>query len=109
MQITSDFVSLERASQPLPIAITPGDPAGIGPEIVVKAFRDAPEVMRGCFVVGDVALMRQAAQHLGGLLPVAQLASAWMHCKPLCAACRYFSCHKLTLHSRYQNQSCLSS
>jgi 4-hydroxythreonine-4-phosphate dehydrogenase len=76
MQITSDFVSLERASQPLPIAITPGDPAGIGPEIVVKAFRDAPEVMRGCFVLGDVALMRQAAQHLGGLLPVAQLASA---------------------------------
>ena len=76
MQITSDFVSLERASQLLPIAITPGDHAGIGPEIVVKAFRDAPEVMRGCFVVGDVALMRQAAQHLGGLLPVAQLASA---------------------------------
>ena len=25
-----------------PLAITQGDPAGIGPEIVAKAFRDAP-------------------------------------------------------------------
>ncbi len=82
MQITSDLVSLGRASQVLPIAITPGDPAGIGPEIVVKAFRDAPDVMQGCFVVGDVALMRRAAQWLGSVagqgmaLPVAQLALA---------------------------------
>ena len=59
----------------LPIAITPGDPAGIGPEIVAKAFRDAPDVMRGCFCVGDVALMRRAANLVGGLLPVAELAT----------------------------------
>ncbi len=58
-----------------PIAITPGDPAGIGPETVAKAFRDAPQVMAGCFVVGDVALMRRAAQCVGGMLPVAQLGS----------------------------------
>ena len=45
-----------------PIAITMGDPAGIGPEIVCKAFRDAPAETRGCFVVGDVATMRRAAQ-----------------------------------------------
>ena len=44
------------------IAITMGDPAGIGPEIVVKAFRDAPQDTRGCFVVGDVGKMRRAAQ-----------------------------------------------
>ena len=59
-----------------PIAITPGDPAGIGPEIVAKAFRDAPQQLSGCFVVGDVALMRRAAALVGGMLPVAQLASA---------------------------------
>jgi 4-hydroxythreonine-4-phosphate dehydrogenase len=45
-----------------PIAITLGDPAGIGPEIIVKAFRDAPEITRGCFVVGDVATLRRAAK-----------------------------------------------
>ena len=45
----------------LPLAITQGDPAGIGPEIVAKAFRDAPRDMRGCFVVGDLATLRRAA------------------------------------------------
>jgi 4-hydroxythreonine-4-phosphate dehydrogenase len=57
-----------------PIAITPGDPAGIGPEIVAKAFRDAPDALQACFVIGDVALMRRAAAMVGGALPVAQLA-----------------------------------
>ena len=45
-----------------PIAITLGDPAGIGPEIIAKAFRDAPHEMRGCFVAGDVATMRRASE-----------------------------------------------
>ncbi|WP_114968982.1 4-hydroxythreonine-4-phosphate dehydrogenase PdxA [Rhodoferax ferrireducens] len=44
-----------------PIAITLGDPAGIGPEIIAKAFRDAPDITQGCFVVGDVAILRRAA------------------------------------------------
>ena len=47
---------------PLPLAITLGDPAGIGPEIIAKAFRDQPEAMRGCFVAGDVASVRRGAQ-----------------------------------------------
>ena len=46
------------------LAITQGDPAGIGPEIIAKAFRDAPDRMRGCFAVGDVATLRRAAQLL---------------------------------------------
>ena len=43
-----------------PIAITLGDAAGIGPEIIVKAFRDEPEQMQGCVVVGDLAVMQRA-------------------------------------------------
>ena len=43
-----------------PIAITMGDPAGIGPEIIVRAFAAQPEVMQGCFVAGDIAHMRRA-------------------------------------------------
>jgi len=46
----------------LPLAITLGDAAGIGPEIIVKAFRDAPDEVRGCLVVGDSAVLRRAAQ-----------------------------------------------
>ena len=45
-----------------PIAITQGDAAGIGPEIIVQAFRDAPALLRGCFIVGDAAVLRRAAQ-----------------------------------------------
>lgn len=64
---------------PLPIALTPGDPAGIGPEIIVRAFHEAPEVMAGCFVAGDVALMRRTSRMLSGhgcgVWPVAELES----------------------------------
>lgn len=63
-----------------PIAITMGDPAGIGPEIIAKAFRDAPQVTRDCFVVGDVATMRRACGWVAGpgriRLPVAVLEGA---------------------------------
>jgi hypothetical protein len=31
-----------------PLLITMGDAAGIGPEIIAKAFRDAPAEMAGC-------------------------------------------------------------
>ncbi len=62
-----------------PLAITLGDAAGIGPEIIAKAFRDAPQVTSGCFVAGDVAVMRRAANAIvvaGGVtLPVAAIAS----------------------------------
>lgn len=46
--------------QSSPIAITQGDSAGIGPEIIAKAFRAQPELMRGCFVVGELQTMRRA-------------------------------------------------
>ncbi|MDI3383174.1 4-hydroxythreonine-4-phosphate dehydrogenase PdxA [Xenophilus aerolatus] len=78
--MTASSVNSER----LPIAVTIGDPAGIGPEIIVKAWRDAPERVRGCFVAGDVDTVRRAAQALAGpgspALPVAVLeapAQAW--------------------------------
>jgi 4-hydroxythreonine-4-phosphate dehydrogenase len=73
----------------LPIAITLGDPAGIGPETIVKAFRDAPDLTRGCFVVGDVATLRRAAGVVAGAgmaLPVAVLATLQeaLDCPPRC-------------------------
>ena len=62
-----------------PIAITLGDPAGIGPEIIAKAFRDAPDATAGCFVAGDVASMRRASACIAGpglpALPVLALSS----------------------------------
>jgi 4-hydroxythreonine-4-phosphate dehydrogenase len=61
-----------------PILITMGDAAGIGPEIIAKAFRDSPDEMAGCVVVGDVATLRRAAMLTATAtvaIPVAQLDS----------------------------------
>jgi 4-hydroxythreonine-4-phosphate dehydrogenase len=49
-----------RAAQPL--AITMGDPCGIGPEIIVKAFAQDASATHNAFVVGDVGVMRRAVQ-----------------------------------------------
>ncbi|MDO8455709.1 MAG: 4-hydroxythreonine-4-phosphate dehydrogenase PdxA [Burkholderiaceae bacterium] len=61
------------------ILITMGDAAGIGPEIIAKAFRDSPADMAGCIVVGDVATLRRAAALTAATgtpaWPVAQLDS----------------------------------
>lgn len=78
---------------PLPVVITMGDPAGIGPEIIAKAFRDEPARLAGCVVAGDVAVMRRAAQAVGGLLPVAGLSgldgaqAVPPRCVPVVQAC----------------------
>jgi len=54
-------------SQPLPLlAITMGDPAGVGPEVIVKAL-EHDEVWRACrpVVIGDAQWMSQAARIVG--------------------------------------------
>ena len=60
------------------LAITMGDPCGIGPEIIVKAFAQDPHATRGAFVVGDVGVLRRAVQVLDGALrwPVIELENA---------------------------------
>lgn len=44
------------------LLVTMGDAAGIGPEIIAKAFRDWPIEMAGSVVVGDVVTLRRASQ-----------------------------------------------
>ena len=45
------------------IAITMGDPTGVGPEIVAKVFAEEPSPR--AVVVGDVAMLRRAIALLG--------------------------------------------
>ena len=73
--LVTSSTTLPPEGADLPIAITMGDPAGIGPEIIAKAFRDAPETTSGCFVAGDVGAIRRAVAQIGGLLAVAQIES----------------------------------
>ena len=76
LETSESSIAMQAAK---PLVITQGDPAGIGPEIIVKAFRDAPEALRHCFVVGNVATLRRAAQCVadssGMQVPVARLGS----------------------------------
>ena len=58
-----------------PVALSIGDVCGIGPEILAKLFHDE-SLAAGCFVVGDVAVMRRAAAAIGGIAAVAQVESA---------------------------------
>jgi 4-hydroxythreonine-4-phosphate dehydrogenase len=56
-----------------PLLLTMGDPVGIGPEIVVRAFqRGAAE---GCVVVGEPAVIARALQLIGWDAPLARLGS----------------------------------
>ncbi len=68
----------------LPIALTMGDACGIGPEVLVKAFRDA--AVTGAFVIGDVGVMRRALAQVGGGLALAVIErAADLHdCPPRC-------------------------
>ena len=60
-----------------PIAITLGDAAGIGPEIIAKAFVRDPVLLHNCFVAGDVVTIRRALSLIASAdavpWPVAQI------------------------------------
>ncbi len=58
------------------LALTQGEPAGIGPEIIWQAFAREPTLMRGCLVVGDVAVMARA-QAWVATQPGAQGLASW--------------------------------
>lgn len=51
------------------IALTQGDPCGIGPEIIVRALGARPD--RDVFIVGDVEVLRRAVRQVGLPMPVA--------------------------------------
>ena len=65
MDAESDPAEAQPRS-PKPIAITMGDPAGIGCEIIARAFREAPDQLRGCFVAGDLEHVRRALRIVNG-------------------------------------------
>lgn len=61
---------MNRLHSPRLIAITSGDPCGIGPEVILKSLGRLriPPAIR-IVIIGDLAVFRQAAKHLGKKLP----------------------------------------
>lgn len=66
----------------LPIALTMGDPAGVGPEIVIQALAREPALISQTVVVGDLGVLQRAQEccatriPMVGLSPVAPIGSA---------------------------------
>lgn len=60
----------------LPIAFTMGDPAGVGPELIARIFRDHGVEAAGTVVFGDLGVMQAAAELVGGVR-VTAVASAY--------------------------------
>jgi 4-hydroxythreonine-4-phosphate dehydrogenase len=56
------------------LVITQGDPAGIGPEIVLKAVQQRPDLLSRVLVAGDLPTLRRAAGFLAPGLPPVMLA-----------------------------------
>ena len=73
-----------RADEQLPfLALTMGDPAGVGPEVIVKALQDHT-VFGECrpVVIGDIAVLKRAQAVIGdrsALAEVADLTAAGRH------------------------------
>lgn len=58
-----------------PLALTMGDPAGIGPEITLKAWLERGRESLPVFMAaGDPDLYRQTAQALGAYVPITEIA-----------------------------------
>lgn len=54
----------------LPIALTPGDPLGIGPEVTLRALSDCDVIAEPVVLVGDWAALDRANHQLDALLPL---------------------------------------
>lgn len=67
---------MKKQDQPPVIGITMGDPVGIGPEIIVKAFQERTLLDR-CrpLVVGDVAWLTAVSHQLGNRLRINAISS----------------------------------
>jgi 4-hydroxythreonine-4-phosphate dehydrogenase len=80
-----------------PIVLTMGDPAGIGPEIIVKALSERPALLPQTVVAGDVETLRRAARQWGAgsnrlmmaeIAELADLAAVPPGCMVVVQACK---------------------
>ena len=72
----------------LPMAVTMGDPSGIGPEIVAKTLLQ-PDYARRCVVVGDAAVMARALDSLGAADRLRVVSDVARPCPPRLRAGRH--------------------
>ena len=64
---------MEKAAGGL-IAVTAGDPYGIGPEVALKSLDEAPPAR--CVLIGDYGILEQTARSLGTRVPLERVRDA---------------------------------
>jgi 4-hydroxythreonine-4-phosphate dehydrogenase len=69
-------MSATTPSPPPPIAVTMGDPSGVGPEIIVKLAADPGRPRATLLVVGDAGALRRAAAQASVNLSIALVETA---------------------------------
>ena len=70
-------------SHPAPLALTMGEPAGVGPEIIAKAWRALKDEGAPFVVVGDLALMRAQGQPCRGVTAPSDAAAVFATAIPV--------------------------
>jgi 4-hydroxythreonine-4-phosphate dehydrogenase len=63
------MMPITTTSSVLPLVLSMGDPAGIGPEIIVRALMERPELRRVIVVAGDMSCMKRAVLAVPGGAP----------------------------------------
>ncbi len=63
----------------LPLAVSQGDPSGIGPEIALKAWAARCPDTRPFFILGDPDLFERTAQAMALAVPIARVTPAQAH------------------------------
>ena len=70
----------------LPLAVSLGDPAGVGPELIVAAWAARePEALPAFFVCGGASLLTAAGAHVVPIADPAEAAGAFAHGLPVLA------------------------
>ncbi|MBL4613221.1 MAG: 4-hydroxythreonine-4-phosphate dehydrogenase PdxA [Emcibacter sp.] len=68
---------LSTINNPLPLAVSLGEPAGIGPEVILKSWTErTSQDLPPFFVVGNAEILRKTARQSGLNIPVESISSA---------------------------------
>lgn len=72
--IDKSETGMDRQKKNIPIAVTIGEPSGIGPEVILKAWINRRKYsLTNFFVIGSEGIMHKQAEHLNLNVPVSSI------------------------------------
>ncbi|MDQ6975836.1 MAG: 4-hydroxythreonine-4-phosphate dehydrogenase PdxA [Mariprofundaceae bacterium] len=74
-----------------PLLITLGEPAGIGPDVVLLGYHKNPALFQACMVLAPMAWLKQRAIQLNCFVPIIEYA-CWHECAKACMVATGLHC-----------------